>query len=113
MDVIKVFEELDLLVAPTPAQEDELAIKSFKLSMERFLQTARPQSSWSHAFHERMLKTSTILSQEKYNQYVEALKYYTENSEGTITKTQQVLRKVITCTPMINTINAGVRRIST
>lgn len=92
MDVLKVFEELDSLVKPSAAQQDDpSATKSFKLNVERFLQTAgRPQTTWSHVFHERMLKTRNILSQEKYTQYVEALKWYIENSEGTITKTQRV-----------------------
>lgn len=113
MDVIKVFEELDLLVAPSPAQQDDMVLtKSFKLNMERFLQTARPQSSWAHVFHERMLKSHTIISQEKYTQYVESLKYYIENSEGTITKTQQVNINVQLITFSLTYKMIGVRGAS-
>ena len=91
MDVLKIFEELDCLVKPSQVQQEDPSIaKAFKLNVERFLQTARPQLSWSHMFHERMLKTLNILSQEKYTQYVEAMKWYIEDSEGPITKTQRV-----------------------
>jgi hypothetical protein len=98
MDVPKVFEELDSLVKPSQAQQEDLSVaKAFKLNVERFLQQARPHEklSWPHVFNQRMLKTHTILSNEKYNQYVDAMKWYIENSEGPITKTQRVCMYIL------------------
>jgi hypothetical protein len=95
MDVIKVFEELDTLTKPS--SEEPLLAKAFKLNVERFLQHARPQLSWSHTFHERLLKTHNLLTHEKYTQYVDAMKWYIENCEGSIlpTKMQRVCASLV------------------
>lgn len=90
VSVLKLFEELDQIIKPQ--DDDVLKEKTFKFNLERFLQTARTrtsQLSWSLMFHERMIQTQTILTLEKYNQYVECMKHYILLENNT-SKTQQV-----------------------
>eukprot|EP00026_Physarum_polycephalum_P001062 Phypoly_transcript_01063.p1 GENE.Phypoly_transcript_01063~~Phypoly_transcript_01063.p1 ORF type:complete len:1053 (+),score=175.62 Phypoly_transcript_01063:3-3161(+) len=105
MDVLKVFEELDSLVKPAQAQlEDPSVSKAFRLNLERFLQHARPQLSWSYVFHERMLKTHNILSQDKYVQYVDSMKWYIEDSAEQQANGQTLTKMQRMCVTLANNL---------